>query len=336
MSKPLDVPSVEEEEWNMGEILDKVFAYGVAPGGPGGSTAAAAAGGAGVNGSAAAAGDGAAGAPRRRSRGLAVALSPPAEPLSPLSPLRRSASSPPVPPSFVSERTAVLEAAALSAKGSSDAKVAAIKTLTTARKAPTLDEGGAVAGGAAGGELADLPDGALGAGGEDPRASVVASYWAEDAEPAAVGGREADAQRDARRAQQASQTLARTQRKASTFFCCCVFILKSQLEGHACAHAQTLTALEKRRLPAAFLFCFSIWKSSPHAAGHTRVDQRLPLQVALQRQAEDAAAEKLRVEQILDQMRRRNAPASQPSAAGPRSGGKAGGGENGGDDCVVS
>ena len=36
MSKPLDVPSVEEEEWNMGEILDKVFAYGLAPGGPGG------------------------------------------------------------------------------------------------------------------------------------------------------------------------------------------------------------------------------------------------------------------------------------------------------------
>ena len=24
MSKPLDIPSVEEEEWNMGEILDKV------------------------------------------------------------------------------------------------------------------------------------------------------------------------------------------------------------------------------------------------------------------------------------------------------------------------
>ena len=30
MSKPLDIPSVEEEEWNMGEILDKVFAYGMA------------------------------------------------------------------------------------------------------------------------------------------------------------------------------------------------------------------------------------------------------------------------------------------------------------------
>ena len=29
MSKPLDIPSVEEEEWNMGEILDKVFAYGL-------------------------------------------------------------------------------------------------------------------------------------------------------------------------------------------------------------------------------------------------------------------------------------------------------------------
>ena len=25
MSRPLDIPSVEEEEWNMGEILDKVF-----------------------------------------------------------------------------------------------------------------------------------------------------------------------------------------------------------------------------------------------------------------------------------------------------------------------
>jgi len=37
MSKPLDVPSVEEEEWNMGEILDKVFAYGLAPAGPGGA-----------------------------------------------------------------------------------------------------------------------------------------------------------------------------------------------------------------------------------------------------------------------------------------------------------
>ena len=27
MSKPLDIPSVEEEEWNMGEILDKARAH---------------------------------------------------------------------------------------------------------------------------------------------------------------------------------------------------------------------------------------------------------------------------------------------------------------------
>lgn len=29
MSKPLEIPAVEEEEWNMGEILDKVFAHGL-------------------------------------------------------------------------------------------------------------------------------------------------------------------------------------------------------------------------------------------------------------------------------------------------------------------
>lgn len=216
MSKPLDVPSVEEEEWNMGEILDKVFAYGVAPGGPGGSTAAAAAGGAGVNGSAAAAGDGAAGAPPRRSRGLAVALSPPAGP-----------AELPAPPSFASERTAALEAAFGSAHGSSDATVAAIKTPATTRNAPTLGEGGAVAVG----ELAYLPDGVPEAGGEDPRASVVASYWAEDAEPAAIGARDADAQRDARRAQQASQAHARTQRKAAIFLVVLYSLKINQTKG---------------------------------------------------------------------------------------------------------
>mmetsp|Transcript_17455 Transcript_17455/g.40126 ORF Transcript_17455/g.40126 Transcript_17455/m.40126 type:complete len:1268 (-) Transcript_17455:147-3950(-) len=29
MSKPLDIPTADEDEWNMGEILDKVFAYGL-------------------------------------------------------------------------------------------------------------------------------------------------------------------------------------------------------------------------------------------------------------------------------------------------------------------
>jgi hypothetical protein len=61
-------------------------------------------------------------------------------------------------------------------------------------------------------------------------------------------------------------------------------------------------------------------------------------QIALQRQAEVAAEEKMRVEQILEQMRRRQAPntAIQPARPGGGQGGGSGKGENGSDDCVIS
>jgi len=51
-----------------------------------------------------------------------------------------------------------------------------------------------------------------------------------------------------------------------------------------------------------------------------------------------AAEEKMRVEQILEQMRRRQAPntAIQPARPGGGQGGGSGKGENGSDDCVIS